>query len=207
MPLLSKDAISNFPSLGTTSYCDNVLLEYKLAFEFKERGYIDYVFPVMIGDIRVADNGDEEYGNYFADGCHPRLSPGADITITPASVVTKISEHLDRLSLGMMMQDDHHWSTVLSMITANQGHFIQGAKQQAFDALVPKVQSMVKQKASSASSVVKTGDFFSDLLIRLNDFWSKNSQGMDSTFQGQFDGIVSIIHLILDNAANPQQQQ
>ena len=92
------------------------------------------------------------------------------------------------------------------MITANQGHFIQGAKQQAFDALVPKVQSMVKQKASSASSEFRAGDFFNDLLIRLNDFWSKYSEAKVRTLQSQFDEIIARINTILDDA-NQQQFQ
>ncbi len=42
LPLLSKGVLSNFEKLRADSYCDNVLLEYNLALELRERGLIWY---------------------------------------------------------------------------------------------------------------------------------------------------------------------
>ena len=55
--LMSKFAINNphesrwnFERLETSSYCDNVLLEWRLALELKARGMLYGIIPVMIGD-------------------------------------------------------------------------------------------------------------------------------------------------------------
>ena len=121
LPILSRNAInndnntrSNFRKLTKYSKCDNVLLEYNLALELRERGLIELVYPVMIGD-KVIDleaqktldvtnnsisNKDDEdflndnndfYGNYFRNGCHPNLS---DITFVPEANMNKVNEHL-----------------------------------------------------------------------------------------------------------------
>ena len=75
MPLLSRGAInsstslrSNFTKLAPDSRCDNVLLEYNLAFELRERGLIEFVFPIMLGDTSNGDqtvDSEVTYANYF----------------------------------------------------------------------------------------------------------------------------------------------
>ena len=67
--LLSRGAVknptkprNNFEFLQEDSKCDNVLLEWRLALELKERGMIEGIFPVMIGD----KGPDGEYSNYFS---------------------------------------------------------------------------------------------------------------------------------------------
>ena len=72
--LMSRGAIKdpavitrNFEKLTAASRCDNVLLEWRLALELKERGMIEGIFPLFIGDKR----DDDEYLNYFSSGCNP----------------------------------------------------------------------------------------------------------------------------------------
>ena len=50
MPLLSRRALANFEHLHEGSSCDNVLLEYRLAQELRVSGFIEKIYPVMIGD-------------------------------------------------------------------------------------------------------------------------------------------------------------
>jgi len=96
--LMSRGAIKhptldsrNFETLGVESRCDNVLLEWRLALELKERGMIEGVFPVMIGDL----GPDGEYSDYFKSGCNPTAP---DIVVE--SVEAKLKEHLNREGLG-----------------------------------------------------------------------------------------------------------
>eukprot|EP01037_Dinobryon_pediforme_P028339 gene28339-31571_t len=55
--LLSRGAINhphkrnqNFSQLSNTSKCDNLLLEWSLALELRERGMMHGIFPIFIGD-------------------------------------------------------------------------------------------------------------------------------------------------------------
>ena len=50
VPLLSRRALVNFEHLNEGSSCDNVLLEYRLAQELRVSGFIEKIYPVMIGD-------------------------------------------------------------------------------------------------------------------------------------------------------------
>ena len=52
MPIFSRKAFSQtFPKLTASSACDNLLLEYRLALEFKERRLIEKIYPIMFGDM------------------------------------------------------------------------------------------------------------------------------------------------------------
>ena len=50
VPFLSKTALAPFQALESTSRCDNVLLEYRLAAELKARGELRAIFPVFVGE-------------------------------------------------------------------------------------------------------------------------------------------------------------
>jgi serine/threonine protein kinase len=59
VPFISRKAVNqpgnvynNFSLLRSDSHCDNVLLEHRLAFELRERGYIESIFPVCLGDAK-----------------------------------------------------------------------------------------------------------------------------------------------------------
>jgi serine/threonine protein kinase len=114
--LLSRNAINhpekawqNFTKLEEGSRCDNVLLEWRLALELRDRHLIEGVFPVLIGDEQmqqVASDGGigvserMMYTDYFPTGCHPSGVP--DIAI--GSVESKVREHLDRHGLGLPLE-------------------------------------------------------------------------------------------------------
>ena len=48
--LLSRNALAPMAEMTETSRADNVLLEWMLALELLERGFLSNIFPVMIGD-------------------------------------------------------------------------------------------------------------------------------------------------------------
>jgi hypothetical protein len=85
MPILSRQAINsptvphqNITNLTQDSKCDNVLLEYLLSLELSERGLIEKIYPVMIGDLELPAHHatgsarpseiKKVYRNYFSSG-------------------------------------------------------------------------------------------------------------------------------------------
>ena len=124
LPLLSKDAIKNFPTLTANSNCDNVLLEHHLALELRSRGLIEFILPVMIGDI-TSTEGEAVYANYFSSKCHPNL---ANANVVVESVKEKCIQHLERQSLGSPLLSNMTVKSIMGEITSNQGCFIEGSK-------------------------------------------------------------------------------
>jgi serine/threonine protein kinase len=136
--LLSRNGINhpekawqNFSKLEEGSRCDNVLLEWRLALELRDRHLIEGVFPVLIGDKQmqqVATDGGTgvservKYTNYFPTGCHPSDIP--DIAI--GSVESKVREHLDRHGLGLPLEGNRSARDVVGAVVANQGGFLRG---------------------------------------------------------------------------------
>ena len=58
--LLSHGAIhhpsnprQNFLQLTADSGCDNVLLEHRLALELRQRGLVEKIYPVMVGEVET----------------------------------------------------------------------------------------------------------------------------------------------------------
>jgi serine/threonine protein kinase/Leucine-rich repeat (LRR) protein len=136
--LLSRNAINhpekawqNFSRLEEGSRCDNVLLEWRLALELRDRHLIEGVFPVLIGDKQIqqvaSDDGTcvserVKYTNYFPTGCHPSGIP--DVVIS--SVESKVREHLDRHGLGLPLEGSRSARDVVGAVVANQGGFLRG---------------------------------------------------------------------------------
>lgn len=153
LPILSREAINSstkpkccFANLKKDSRCDNVLLEHKLALDLSERGLIEFIFPVMIGDLNSnSEHGEPSYGNYFANGCHPNTQPSDD-DCTIDAVTVKLCEHLDRMSLGSMRVEDFTWKNSLNQITKRQGFFVEGKKSKAFQGIVGPIKSMLAMK-------------------------------------------------------------
>ena len=144
VPLLSRRAINdgsneraNFTKLTAASPCDNVLLEYLLALNLKEMGYITHIFPIMIGDLA---EDEKKYTNYFQSGCHPNLE--AVMNTVVKSVQTKLCTHLDKQGLGTPLLPNLTVKNIVDEILKSQGHFIQGMEDDAFDAIGPKVARM-----------------------------------------------------------------
>ncbi len=151
VPLLSRDAINhpdkdlqNFSKLTADSKCDNVFLEHRLAVELQGLGLIEKVFPVFIGD---ADAATGEYGNYFGGGCHPKLP---DVCVK--AVEEKLHHHMESQALGTPLEPDRSVLSVVSAITACQGHFIEGAADATFAAAAASIAKMLTDDAVTAVS-------------------------------------------------------
>ena len=144
VPLFSRGSSKNFMRLAVSSPCDNVLLEYNLALELRERGLIEFIFPVLIGDAVVDSTKPSgvSYEQYFASGCHPDLSANGLVCVD--SIITKLSDHLKRMSLGSMLLEKLSIGEIVSKITINQGYQIAGEKEAAFEELVSKVRGLIK---------------------------------------------------------------
>ena len=153
LPIISKDAINsdtepmyNFQNLTPDSKCDNVLLEYWLALELMHRGFIDKIYPIMIGGRSPCDDQGiptYSYANFFQDGGQPVLSPRGPVIV--ASVERLIEYHLDRLCLGSTILHSLSVSKILSSILKNQGRLIEGVATTAFD-LIPDDVIKMKQR-------------------------------------------------------------
>ena len=155
VPLLSRGAINHptndrlsFAALKPdTPYCDNVLLEYRLALELRAFYLIETIFPVMIGDSLTSDIDSNEYTHYFASGCHPEAPP-----VSVEAVEVKLREHLDRQGLGAPMTQGGTVKDVLGELTACQGGFVVGAGKTAFSGVLKSIESMVHHLKKNRSS-------------------------------------------------------
>jgi len=126
VPFISRHAVNqpnnvfnNFSLLKSDSHCDNVLLEHRLAFELQDRGYIESVFPVCLGDAQFnqgseAAVGDKVYvvrSNAFDDGN----------TFSKASFMTCTVIKFDPKSkLYTLQPDGNDPEFTLDMQTANE---------------------------------------------------------------------------------------
>ena len=135
--------------LESTSDCDSVLLEMRLALELHARDLVEKIYPIFIGDrimnsdspgassksilsldeITVAAVSPEDvYGHYFKCGCHPKFT-NDDVV---ASVEAQVRAHLERLCLGCSLLDEMPTAAVVKAIIKNQGHVVDGAIGTAF---------------------------------------------------------------------------
>ena len=149
--LLSRAGLQNFEGLTDSSFCDNVLLEYRLALELQSFNLLEAVFPVMIGDSSGDSSGDSTdpractYTNYYKSGCSPNCP---DIVVM--SVEEKLNEHLNNQGLGAPVGSNRTVKDTLQTLTTHQGGFIQGAGRDAFRDIVDSMYSMIKPDRSSS---------------------------------------------------------
>ena len=125
IPLLSREGIKGFSDLNEHSRCDNVLLEYRMAQELRSAGFIERIFPVMIGDkenIMIDNNNYYLYNDYLQNGCHPINIPGCSVL----SIENKLRSHFDNTALGAPFFSERSVSSILSDIMSNQGGFVKG---------------------------------------------------------------------------------
>ena len=94
VPVLSKAALAPFENLSVGNSCNNVLLEYRMALELRQRGDTRAIVPILVGEIKCDDDLGEKYCNFF-DGGIPTCS---DIAVK--AVQAKLIEHLHRLGKG-----------------------------------------------------------------------------------------------------------
>ena len=146
VPLMSRKGINNpdrdwqnFSKLKADDpRCDNVFLGMRLAVELHEMGLIEMIFPIFIADL---DESTNEYGKYFASGCHPALS---DIAIEV--VEKKLKVHMDNQALGTPLKPNNTVKKVVEAITNYQGAFIEGPADVAFNEAVERLSSMLSKK-------------------------------------------------------------
>ena len=155
VPLLSKGALNdpqndrqNFSKLTQdTTYCDNVLLEYRLALELRNMSLLESIFPVMIGaatsrsttsTTNIAKNN---YSNYFKSGCHP-TTPNIVIDI----IESKLRMHLNRQGLGDPMIEKSSVKNIVNEITNCQGGFVEGFGFDAFREPIDHICSMLRRQ-------------------------------------------------------------
>lgn len=144
--ILSRDAINssnktrqNFSELTENSPCDNVLLEWRLALELKERGMIEGIFPLFVGDL-LSEDGTQQYSDYFASGCHPSTLPEVDVL----EVDRKLGEHLDSQGLGTAYDRTSSVRRIVSTIVGNQGHFLRGDVTASMQEAAKSIEKMVR---------------------------------------------------------------
>jgi serine/threonine protein kinase len=165
--LLSRHAINhpqkssqNFSQLTKDSPCDNVLLEHRLALQFRALGLIEKIFPVMIGD---ADDGmitpSPSYTNYFESQCNPIAT---DVSVD--SIEVKLAEHMHYMALGEPLEKNKTVRETLVEILANQGGFIAGDGKDAFHTVVNHIVSMVLEE----KLIVRHGRFDSTTVTKEN---------------------------------------
>lgn len=151
LPLLSKNAINhpdkkwqNFTKLETTSPCDNVLLEHRLALELKERDLISNIYPVMIGQASVV-SGVTVYGHFFSDGSAPSFEVNE---IYVKSVESALVGHLEHLGLGTPLSADLSVSTTFKQLLKYQGFFFEGNIDEVSVKLVQRIMGMREEISS-----------------------------------------------------------
>lgn len=160
--LLSKGAINhptkpwqNFGQLEAGSRCDNVLLEWRLALELRDRQLVEGIFPVFIGDVSIGDNGEVAYSDYFGSGCHPRVLPDTPVH----AVEAKLREHLGRQGLGLPLEPSMTVKDICGTITGNQGGFLSGQPDAALEVITQAVVAMrkaIRNRRSEDQTALRT---------------------------------------------------
>jgi hypothetical protein len=154
VPILSREALNstsvarqNISLLTESSGCDNVLLEYRLALELRERDLVEKIYPVMIGDL----SGDDYYLHYFKSGCHPALLTVKEVVVEALEL--KLQEHLDRQCLGSPLIDDMSVADIVERITSNQGLVVEGSKEIALNRVKSDMLQMQAERTVAAKRV------------------------------------------------------
>jgi hypothetical protein len=160
LPILSREAINsssvekqNFTLLSRSSNCDNVLLEHRLALELIERGILESIYPVLVGDI-VTDSGKDVYTDYFLTDCHPKCTNHVVVD----SVESSLQDHLNRLCFGTPLLEDMTVALVLDQIVKNQGCLVEGPADKAFETAIDDVLSIVEEKRKKMDNAGKTSN-------------------------------------------------
>ena len=153
LPILSREAINsssvekqNFTLLSRSSNCDNVLLEYRLALELVERGFLESVYPLLVGDI-VTDGDKESYSDYFLTDCHPKCTNHVIVD----SVENALQDQLNRLCFGTPLIENPTVPVILDHIVRNQGGLVEGPTDRAFETSVDDIISIVEEKRKKLS--------------------------------------------------------
>ena len=145
LPLFSRDAINhplkqnqNFMKLQSSSPCDNVLLEHQLALEFKERGLIANIYPVLIGQVKIED-GETIHSRFTRDGSAPAFM---DPEVFVESVNKAVVQHLDRLALGTPLLPELSVAETYRKMMKYQAFYLEGNFAAKFTELIQHVKGI-----------------------------------------------------------------
>ena len=134
VPVLSKAGLKNFGELTAGSWCDNVLLEHRMALELKHRGGIKLIQPVMVGEVQQLGSIGEGFGNFFADQGRPNCPE-----IVVNAVEEKLAEHLRRGGKGDAQTAPQTVKEVLDTVLSHQGVALSGARSVAIELVVDEI--------------------------------------------------------------------
>ena len=136
--MLSKAALKRYAELGADSWCDNVLLEQRMALELKHRGALELIYPIMVGEVQPLGTLGDGYGNFFADGAKPTCP-----RVVVQAVEDKLAEHLRRGGKGGAQTAPQTVDSVLDEVLAHEGVALSGARHDAVEHVVEEVVRMV----------------------------------------------------------------
>lgn len=163
VPILSESALkSRFQDLKEdTEDVDNVLLEHRMALEYRRRNFLKAIFPIAVGKLV---NG--YYSDYYASGCGPRCP-----NLIVKSVEAKFYGHIERQGLGSPFIPNLTVLAIYQGITVNHGAKIEGPENQ-FEALVDSVIDRIctlveTTKADLSSSQLNVSTSVSDRVSSL----------------------------------------
>jgi serine/threonine protein kinase len=145
IPLISRQSIQDqFSSYtdGDASFNDNVLLEFYLALELKERKLISKICPILIGDCSSDSNGDSSFSDYFSSKCFPTCH---DVVIK--ALEKKVVSILEAYSLGTPMITNCTVANLFKLIISSQGIKIVGKGN--FENFLPMIVTEIQQMVSN----------------------------------------------------------
>jgi hypothetical protein len=135
--------------LTTNSPCDNLLLEFTLALELRERGFVEKIFPLFVGEKDLLSSSYCKYTFEGIDSCHPQSLP----LIVVGSVKDKLDERLDELGLGVPLLEVKGVSQIIHVLLDYQGCFIEGVLPHAMDKMLKEVLLMLDSTTTQASYI------------------------------------------------------
>ena len=133
VPVLSAGGLRPFERLGAQSACDNVLLEHLLALELRQRGLMDAIFPVFVGDV----DADGRHGHFFEDGGMPDCAATAAVPAVDAKALEHLRRHLGAKKAAALLLSDKERApmAVLRELNTHQGGFVHGDHDDSLDAI------------------------------------------------------------------------
>jgi serine/threonine protein kinase len=186
LPVISRGAIKtvnadnkpvwgNWELLNPDSPCDNKLLEHRAALECRDRGLLDYIVPVFVGDEVAADTPGYR-GSYFAGGCCPQAS-GEVVE----SIEAELCAQLDRTNLGTPYVERMTVRAVLDRIKGFQAVFLERNTEDALRVVCEEVLKLLRppREISSDGLCNVQNDFTNDRDADIDQLTARiNSTGM-----------------------------
>ena len=86
IPLVSRGALQRIATLDKGAACDNMYLEFVLSLELRERGSLDKIFPLMLGDKDEATGRYSKFTFRGANPCYPTSFPELVVESVDAKV-------------------------------------------------------------------------------------------------------------------------